>query len=264
MMTALEHARDALRTIAAVVTCEIGLEANISPASYPAVRLVPSRIVLGEAYAGRSIETLIYFGKQVANPEGLEAVYQGLSDLEASILAVLSTISGRYIETLTDEDRLQPYKVMAIRCELLEPDTPHVQAAIHATTLALTLDDTAPVPVEPFTRTLHISDADDWTVDLQNGTVTRLLNGSVSTRTRVTLTGFVAGPAASEVDIGLLMGGVAFGNRVVIATTGLGAPIAFELMATHTAAGSAAYSAQATGTDGGYAFTDLKLSCQGV
>jgi hypothetical protein len=264
MMTALEHARDALRGIASVVTCEIGLEANISPASYPAIRLVPSRVVPGKPYAGRSIETLIYFAAQVANPEGLEAVYQGLSDLEASILSVLRTIQGAYIETLTDEDRLQPYKVMAVRCNLMEPDTPHVQAAIHANVLALTLDDTVPVALKPFVQTLHISDALDWTTSLPNGTVTRMMHGAASVRTRVTLSGYVTGPAASEADIGLLVSGVAFGNRVVVATTGVGGSTAFEATATHTYTVDAAYSAQATATNGDYTFTDLRLNCQSV
>jgi hypothetical protein len=261
MMTALEHARDALDGIVGVASCEIGLEANISPVNYPAIRLVPSRVVPGKPYSGRTIETLIYFAAAIANSEGLEAVYQALSDLEAQILTVLRTLSGRYIETLTDEDRLPAYKVMAIRCELLEPDTPNVQASVHTASLPLTLG-AAPVALAPFTTTLHVSDVLDWTASAAG--VERLLHGAATTSTRVTLTGSVAGITAREVDIGLLIDGVAFGNRVVVATTGAGAPIAFTVEATYVAAVDASYSARATATAGDYTFTNLKLSCQGI
>ena len=46
-MTALEAARDALALIAGVASCKIGLEANISPADYPLIRVVPSRLTPG-------------------------------------------------------------------------------------------------------------------------------------------------------------------------------------------------------------------------
>jgi hypothetical protein len=118
MMTALEWARDALASISGLASCKIGLEANISPASYPMIRLVPSRIVPGKPYGNRTCECLIYFGTQTTNSQGLEAVYANLFDLESQILDVLKTLKGRYLETLTDEDRLDTYKLMAVRCEL--------------------------------------------------------------------------------------------------------------------------------------------------
>ncbi len=118
MMAALEAARDALATIPGVRSCAIGLEANISPADYPLVRLVPSRIVPGRPYNGRTAETLVYFGAPIANSEGMEAVYASLFDLEAEILAVLKAQGARYRETITDEDRLDAYKLMAIRADI--------------------------------------------------------------------------------------------------------------------------------------------------
>ena len=60
MMAALEAARDALAAIAGVASCKIGLEANISPASYPLIRLVPARITPGRPYGNRTAEVLIY------------------------------------------------------------------------------------------------------------------------------------------------------------------------------------------------------------
>lgn len=120
-MTTLEAARDALALIAGVASCKIGLEANISPADYPLIRLVPSRLTPGRPYGNRTIETLVYFGAQTAKSEGLETVYGDLFDLESAIIAAVQGLGGRYRETITDEDRLEGgYKLMTIRCELTE------------------------------------------------------------------------------------------------------------------------------------------------
>ena len=120
MFAALETARDALALVPNVVSCKIGLEAGIAPGDYPMIRLVPSRIVPGRPYTRRTSECLIYFGWPVGPSEtgGLEAVYESLFTLEADILEVLKTLAGRYLETITDEDRLDTFKLFAIRCEL--------------------------------------------------------------------------------------------------------------------------------------------------
>ena len=70
--------------------------------------------------SARTIETLIYFGAQTAKSEGLETVHDDLFDLEAAILAEVKELNGRYIETITDEDRLDAYKLMTVRVELPE------------------------------------------------------------------------------------------------------------------------------------------------
>lgn len=119
-LTTLEAARDALALIAGVASCKIGLEPNISPADYPLIRLVPSRLTPGKPYGNRTIETLIYFGTQTATSEGLETVYENLFTLESAIIAAVQDFGGRYRETITDEDRLDAYKLMTIRCELTE------------------------------------------------------------------------------------------------------------------------------------------------
>lgn len=119
-MTTLEAARDSLKTIPGVASCKIGLEANISPSDYPLIRLVPSRLTPGKPYSARTIETLIYFGAPTANSEGLESVYDDLFTLEQAILAKVHTLGGRFIETLTDEDRLDTYKLMTARVNLPE------------------------------------------------------------------------------------------------------------------------------------------------
>ena len=119
MIAELEAARDALAAITGVASCKIGLEANIGPADYPLVRLVPSRITPGRPYHARECETLIYFGAPIANSEGMELVYAELFALEAEILTVLKSLGARYRETVTDEDRLDAYKLMVIRCDLV-------------------------------------------------------------------------------------------------------------------------------------------------
>lgn len=118
MMTALETLRNALALISGVASCKIGIEPNISPDDYPLIRIVPSRITPGRPYNNRTADCLIYFGVDLALSEGLESVYTGLFALETSILGVVKAQGGRYIETVTDEDRLDAYKLMTVRVEV--------------------------------------------------------------------------------------------------------------------------------------------------
>ena len=110
--------RDALAELPGLSSCQIGLEANISPEHYPLVRIVPARLTPGRPYGNRTCEVLLYFGARIANSQGLEEVYRGLFALETAILGSLRTLGVRYVETITDEDRLDTYKLMAIRAEL--------------------------------------------------------------------------------------------------------------------------------------------------
>jgi hypothetical protein len=124
MMAALEAVRDALALVPGVASCKIGLEENLSPEDYPMVRLVPARIIAGRPYHGRECETLIYFGAPIANSEGMEAVYAALFQLEGNLLAVLRRAGHRYRETITDEDRLDAYKIMALRVDIIGANVP--------------------------------------------------------------------------------------------------------------------------------------------
>jgi hypothetical protein len=263
MMPALEHARSALAGIPGLVSCEIGRKEDVSPNDYPMIQIVPTRITPGAAYAGRTIEVWIYFGVPIEKVDELDNVYEGLSDLEQQILDILGTIQGQYRETITDQDFFETYKLAAIRAELSVPETPHTKCAIYCSTVTETLS-ASPVAVAPFTNLLHNSDAADWTPTLASGSIARLLNGDAMTRTRVTLTGQVAGAAASEVAIGIYADGVLVGNRTLVATTGVSAPIAFEVGATYVAALDVAYDVRATGTAGDYAFSGLTLTAQQV
>lgn len=118
MYDSLASMRDDLALITGVSSCKIGIEANISPADYPMIRLVPSRFTAGKPYNQRTAEIGLYFGVNVTESEGLELVYSELLDLEAEIIKVVKASGARYIETVTDEDRLDTYKLMFVRCEL--------------------------------------------------------------------------------------------------------------------------------------------------
>lgn len=118
MIPELTALRDSLQAVPGVVSSKIGLETNISPSDYPLIRLVPTRITPGKQYGNRTAETLIYFGSSLTNSEGLEAVYTELFNIEASILWVLQEAGVKYVETITDEDRLDAYKLMTVRCEV--------------------------------------------------------------------------------------------------------------------------------------------------
>jgi hypothetical protein len=125
MYSILVTLRDSLSDIDGVKTCNIGVETGISPADYPMIRLVPVRITPGTPYNRRTAEISVYFGVNITESEGLEYVYQQLMVLEAEIIKTIKAAGGKYIETITDEDRLDTYKLMFIRFEI-EADRPVV------------------------------------------------------------------------------------------------------------------------------------------
>lgn len=117
-MAALLILKAALASVPGVATCKIGLEANMTPADYPMVRLVPSLARHSAVIGLRETEVLIYFGKPIHEFEaGLEDVYRELFEMEAALIdaAESSGIYCEYRETVTDEDRVEAYKLFALR-----------------------------------------------------------------------------------------------------------------------------------------------------
>lgn len=117
MWTEITSLKTALAGISDIETCKIGVEEGLSPADYPMIRIVPNRF-RPEKYGSRVIETDIYFGANKVAAEGLETVYSALASIEEDIIAAIKEFGGKYIETFTDEDRLDTFKIMLIRCEI--------------------------------------------------------------------------------------------------------------------------------------------------
>lgn len=120
MIGTLITLRDALATIPGVASSDIGIEANVAASDWPLIRIVPSRIAPGRPYDNRTVDALIYFGDDITKSEGLVQVYANLLAMDTAIIAKLSSLGHKYVETLTDEDRFAgTYKMMAIRCEIV-------------------------------------------------------------------------------------------------------------------------------------------------
>lgn len=109
---------EACGQIQGVNSAKLGFERNLSPAQYPMVRVIPGRITPGQPYGHRQVETSIYFAANLANSQGLESVYDCTFDIEQALVDLIQASGGTYIETLTDEDRIETYKLMFIRCNL--------------------------------------------------------------------------------------------------------------------------------------------------
>ena len=94
----------------------------MTPDDYPIVRVVPGVIRPSGVVSRRRVELLIYFGTPIHEFEdGLESLYTQLLELERQVVEVIedsATFVGFYRETITDEDRLDAYKLMAVRCEV--------------------------------------------------------------------------------------------------------------------------------------------------
>jgi hypothetical protein len=114
--TILGNIKDALDGIASVSTCKIGIEADISPADYPIIRIVPQSASHASVLSRKKIVVYVYFGTTTAEADGgLEAVYEDLCDMEADIVEAMekdSKFIGEWVETVTDEDAIEGYKVM--------------------------------------------------------------------------------------------------------------------------------------------------------
>lgn len=114
--------RDQLAAVPGVATCRIGLEANMTPADYPMVRIVPSTLRNGDVVGLRSASCLIYFGQPIHEFEGgMEALYEALLTMEQTLITAAEQTPGlgvTYRETVLDEDRVDAYKLMALRVEV--------------------------------------------------------------------------------------------------------------------------------------------------
>ena len=124
MRAALEALRDKLATIEGVKTCMVGMESTMTPADYPMVRIVPSRILPAQQAVSRRVcDTLIYFGMDSHEFDGgLEQLHWKLLAMEQLLIAAAEANSGSYTalyrETIMDEDGVQPFKMMALRFDL--------------------------------------------------------------------------------------------------------------------------------------------------
>lgn len=107
-----------LERIEFVNSVKIGIEPNISPEDYPLIRIVPQRLTPSAPYNQRLCETGIYFGAATHQAEGMEKVYDNLFYMEERIIEAVKKLGGKYFETITDEDRLDTYKLMFIRADL--------------------------------------------------------------------------------------------------------------------------------------------------
>lgn len=120
MWNTLVAIRDTLGQLPDVKTCRIGIESGLSPDDYPIIRLVPSS--LDPASPWRSMNVLVYYGAPLAEADqGLEALYEALFGWEERIREALRVGKGyrcKWLETVTDEDRLEHYKLFASRFEV--------------------------------------------------------------------------------------------------------------------------------------------------
>ena len=129
IMPTLDGLRDALAQLPGVRTCRIGLEANLSPGDYPMIRIVPSDLrphgTLGTRYL---CEALVYFGQAIqpfddlpdeAGRVRLEKQYAALLAMDGDIRALVESMNGQCFETVLDEDRIDTYKLMALKVRVV-------------------------------------------------------------------------------------------------------------------------------------------------
>lgn len=121
----LASVRDALAAVEGVKTCRIGMEPGITPDDYPLVRLVPITLEDGlQRASANEIEAWVYFGLPVHEfTDGLEAVYEQLSAKWVELMDAMRQASDvhsvAHVQTVFDEDRVEAYKLIAIKVRIV-------------------------------------------------------------------------------------------------------------------------------------------------
>ena len=125
MIDLLNAVKEKLATIQGITTTNIGLEPNISPKSYPLIRIVPQRTT-GQQYIREKYNFFVYIGFKLQESQGYETIYQTLYDVEKQVkeLIVPEVIDAsghqfiiKFKESLNDEDKLKGFKVMVMSFE---------------------------------------------------------------------------------------------------------------------------------------------------
>lgn len=119
VMAILNQIAADLEAVSGVTTSKVGLEPTINPNDYPIVRVVPTKLEYSAALGRRKIEVTIYYGAKLQPFDGMAAVYEALCTMEQEIIDILQNGQGGYtanfLGTITDEDRLETYKLFASR-----------------------------------------------------------------------------------------------------------------------------------------------------
>lgn len=109
-----------LQGITDINTVAIGLEASMTASDYPAIRLVSTTNSRGSGL-NEDMAFDIYFGDNLHESIGIEEIYRKLYEWEAIIkerLDIFLTSNGSIVywkSTISDEDRLQGYKILVSR-----------------------------------------------------------------------------------------------------------------------------------------------------
>ncbi len=104
-----------------IVTCKIGLEASLSPADYPIIRIVAGNSQ-GAEYKHTLHQVKIYYGFNLSEFDGLDIIYEKLYALEKEIRDALEPglepYFCKWVNTISDEDRIPEYKILCSSFEV--------------------------------------------------------------------------------------------------------------------------------------------------
>lgn len=117
-LQAVTAALEPLKASDGVQSIAVGIEANITAADYPLIRVVPSTYRRDDdtQYA---LDFIVYYGalSHAFQDGGLDAQYAYLFDMESKIKRIVigAKVLANWQDTMLDEDRLPGYKIFASR-----------------------------------------------------------------------------------------------------------------------------------------------------
>jgi hypothetical protein len=133
--------------------------------------------------------------------------------------------------------------------------------AIHCTSVVETLAPLTPQVLAPYTTTIQAT-APDFTTNLTNGSVTRVLGAEAGSTIQILASGAVVGGNGDAVTVTLFRNGAAttFANSVT--AQGGGNPVSFNIAAIDYVTTDSTYDLRAVGPAGSYTFSELTIVCQ--
>ena len=122
-VTTLDAMKTNLASIKGVKTCAVGLEANITPASYPMIRLVPTQFRKSDKAAHyRICDLAIYFGLPlVEGKTSAETIYKDLIEMETKVIDATrmgDTYRSTYQKTMVSTSEVEHYKLFCVFLEV--------------------------------------------------------------------------------------------------------------------------------------------------
>ena len=117
----LADLKQKLSAVQGLKTCAVGIEANLSPADYPLVRIVPNQFRKAESSHYRICDLYVYFGLPLTEGvTSIESIYSQLLEMEQQVIEATrigDNYRSTYQKTIVSGSEVEHYRLMVVVLE---------------------------------------------------------------------------------------------------------------------------------------------------